>query len=85
MATFKDFYNEELKKETLDNINERIEGLDDFYNQANKLHNEIGKLQKTLSKADLLPNDKDKIQKLIKQYRKFYDSWLDFVHLVNSL
>ena len=86
MATFKDFYNEELKKEQdLDFCNERVEGIDSFYTQANKLSTEINKLNKTLSKADLLTTDKEKIKKLIKLERKFYDSWIDFVQKVNNL
>ena len=86
MATFKDFYNEELKKEQdLDFCNEKIEGLDSFYTQANKMSVEFSKLNKSLSKADLLSNDKEKIKKLINLEKKLYNAWIDFVQKVNNL
>ena len=74
---FSKFLNEEL--------NEKVQGLDDFYKKVNQIHNEFDKLSTIFEKEIDNVSDNSKKKKVQTLEKKIQSQWLEFVKNINAL
>lgn len=74
---FSDIFNEEL--------NEKVQGLDEFYKKVNQLHNEFDKLSTIFEKEIDNVSDNSKKKKVQSAEKKIQSQWLEFVKTINAL
>lgn len=74
---FSNFLNEEL--------NEKVQGLDEFYKKVNKIHNEFDKLSTIFEKEIDNVSDNSKKKNVQSAEKKIQSQWLEFVKTINAL
>ena len=74
---FSNFLTEEL--------NEKVQGLDEFYKKINQIHNEFEKLSTIFEKEIDNVSDNSKKKKVQTLEKKIQSQWLEFVKNINAL
>lgn len=66
-------------------LNEKVQGLDDFYKKVNQIHNEFDKLSTIFEKEIDNVSDNLKKKKVQTLEKKIQSQWLEFVKNINAL
>lgn len=66
-------------------LNEKVQGLDDFYKKVNQIHNEFDKLSTIFEKEIDNVSDNSKKKKVQTLEKKIQSQWLEFVKNINAL